>query len=51
MVIVVARRFGKAEGRVQFSLKAPDYAGIAQLAEQLLCNEKVVGSIPATGTI
>lgn len=51
MVIVVARRFGKAEGRVQFSLKAPDYASIAQLAEHRLCNANVRGSIPRAGTI
>jgi hypothetical protein len=25
-------------------------AGLAQLVEQLICNEKVAGSIPATGT-
>ena len=26
------------------------YAGIAQLVEQLICNQKVSGSIPFTGT-
>ncbi len=26
-------------------------AGIAQLVEQLICNQKVAGSIPAAGTI
>ena len=25
-------------------------AGIAQLVEQLICNQKVAGSIPAAGT-
>ena len=27
------------------------YAGVAQLAEQLICNQQVTGSIPATGSI
>jgi hypothetical protein len=26
-------------------------AGLAQLVEQLICNQKVAGSIPATGAI
>ncbi len=35
------------------SLRAPlaRHAGVAQLVEQLTCNEKVEGSIPFTGTI
>ncbi len=28
----------------------PPRAGIAQLVEQLICNQKVVGSIPIAGT-
>ena len=29
----------------------PPFAGIAQMVEQLICNQKVVGSIPTVGTI
>jgi hypothetical protein len=28
-----------------------EFAGIAQLVEQLICNHQVAGSIPAAGTI
>ena len=34
---------------VRFHLKAP-HAGVAQLAEQLICNQQVVGSSPITGS-
>ena len=30
--------------------KSQQNAGIAQLVEQLICNQKVAGSIPAAGT-
>ncbi len=39
---------------VRFHPKAPPYsgnnAGVAQLAEQLICNQQVVGSIPITSS-
>ena len=34
---------------VRFRPKAP-HAGVAQLAEQLICNQQVVGSSPITGS-
>ena len=36
--------------RVRFSLPAPNNAAIAQLAERLICNQDVRGSIPRGGT-
>jgi hypothetical protein len=32
------------------AIKSHQVAGIAQLVEQLICNQKVAGSIPAAGT-
>ena len=32
------------------TVPAKNFAGVAQLEEQLTCNEKVEGSIPFTGT-
>ncbi len=30
--------------------RSPAFAGVAQLAEQLICNHQVAGSIPAAST-
>ena len=35
---------------VRFRPEAPTHAGVAQLAEQLICNQQVVGSIPITSS-
>lgn len=35
---------------MQYPAKQPDQATLAQLVEQLICNQWVVGSIPAAGT-
>ena len=38
---------------VRFRPEAPSlyFAGVAQLAEQLICNQQVAGSIPVTSSI
>ena len=36
---------------VRFRPEAPLYAGVAQQAEQLTCNQQVVGSIPIASSI
>ncbi len=36
--------------RILKESETPQKAGIAQLVEQLICNQKVAGSIPAAGT-
>ena len=35
--------------RVRFPLGSSDYADVAQLAEQLICNQQVIGSSPIIG--
>ena len=39
--------FGTRGSQVQI-LPSRDFAGVAQLVEQLICNHQVVGSIPIT---
>ena len=35
--------------RVRFPLESFEYADVAQLAEQLICNQQVIGSSPIIG--
>ena len=35
--------------RVRFPLESLKYADVAQLAEQLICNQQVIGSSPIIG--
>ncbi len=40
-----------AKNMVLFTAAAAREAGIAQLVEQLICNQQVIGSIPIAGSV